>query len=152
MPTIEPLNDSELTWIKEQLAGASRFVAEFSPADASQPLSLAALDRAFSAWLNRPSQRPDASAINSVINQVGTAFGQALVDGIGFTWVIATDEHGTEVAVHAFPGRGDVLVYPANFVAKRWERRETSFLEDAYQRIAKDARNVFRQWHNSDSV
>ena len=63
--------------------------------------------------------------------------------------VIATDEHGTELAVYGLPNRGDVLVYPANFVAKRWEQRETNFLEEAYRRIAEDVRAIRRQWHAS---
>jgi hypothetical protein len=90
--------------------------------------------------------------INAVINYVGIAFGQALVDGIGFSWVIATDDQGSELAVHGFPGRGDVLVYPANFVAKRWERRETNFLEKAYQQIGRDARAIFRDWQRTSGV
>jgi hypothetical protein len=87
--------------------------------------------------------------INAVINYVGIAFGQALVGGIGLKWVIATDEQGSELAVYGFPGHGDVLVYPANFVAKRWERRETNFLEKAYQQIGQDIRGVFRDWQDS---
>jgi hypothetical protein len=34
----------------------------------------------------------------------------------------------TGPAVYGLPGTADVLVYPANFVAKRWERREVKFL------------------------
>jgi hypothetical protein len=32
--------------------------------------------------------------------------------------------------------QGDVLIDPANFVAKRWERRETDFLQKSYADIA----------------
>ena len=148
MQKIEPLNDGEQTWIKEQLAGAASFVRESSPQDEADPLSLAALDRAFARWMNAPVNPVD---INSVLNRVGIAFGQKLVDGIGFCSVVATDEHGTELAVLALPGRGDLLVYPANFLAKRWERREAVFLEESYRRIAEDVRNGFRQWHSSES-
>jgi hypothetical protein len=87
--------------------------------------------------------------INAIFNYVGIAFGQALVDGIGLKWVIATDDEGSELAVHGFPGQGDVLVYPANFVAKRCERRETDFLEKAYQQIGRDVRAVFRDWQGT---
>lgn len=141
---IDALNESETSWVKTQLKNASKFVEGFSPQDAGQLLNLAALDRAFAAWI--ASEPVDTDLINSVINYVGIAFGQALVDGIGFKWVIATDEQGSELAVHGFPARGDVLVYPANFVAKRWERRETNFLEKAYQQIGRDVRAVFRDW------
>jgi hypothetical protein len=80
---------------------------------------------------------------------VGIAFGQVLVDKVGLQWVVATDEYGTEFAVHGLPNRGDVLVYPANFVAKRWERRESNFLEDALQRIAHDVQKVASEWRTS---
>jgi hypothetical protein len=32
------------------------------------------------------------------------AFGQTLVDGLGLQWVIATDGHGSEMAVYGLPG------------------------------------------------
>jgi hypothetical protein len=37
----------------------------------------------------------------------------------------------------ALPGTANVLVYPANFVAKRWEHRETGFLQPAFQDITR---------------
>jgi len=144
---IDPVNERETAWIKTQLENASKFVESFSQEDAEKPLTLAALDRAFAAWI--ASEPTETDLINAVINYVGIAFGQSLVDGIGLKWVIATDDEGSELAVYGFPGRGDVLVYPANFVAKRWERRETNFLEKAYQQIGRDVRAVFRNWQGT---
>ena len=141
---IYPINASEAAWIKIQLENTVKFVEGFSPEDSEQALRLAALDRAFAAWV--ASEPTDTDLINAVINYVGIAFGQALVNGMGLEWVIATDEHGSDLAVYGFPGRGDVLIYPANFVAKRWERRETVFLEKAYHQIGDDLRAVFRKW------
>jgi|SRR5579884_4111304 len=142
-PSIEPLNEKEKSWVKAQLESASSFVEGFSPNNAGKPLTLAALDRAFAAWIT--SHSTDIDTINSVINYVSIAFGQALVDGIGLHWVIAIDEHSSDLAVQGLPEHGDVLVYPANLVAKRWEKRERYFLENAYQQIAKDVRAAFRQ-------
>lgn len=146
-PKISPINASEAAWIKIQLGNAVKFVEGFSPKDSERPLSLSALDRAFAAWL--ASKLTDTDLINAVINYVGIAFGQALVDGIGLEWVIATDEQSSEIAVYGFPGRGDVLVYPASFVAKRWERREVNFLENVYQQISHDVRELFKKWQSS---
>lgn len=144
---IESPNANEGAWIKTQLENAAKFVKRFSPEDSRQPLTLSAIDRAFAMW--SASEPTDTGLINAIINCVGIAFGQALVDGIGFRWVVATDEQGSDLAVHAFPESGDVLVYPANFVAKRWERRETNFLENAYQQIGRDVRTVLRKWQHS---
>jgi hypothetical protein len=147
MQKIDLINDKEEAWIKAQLDSASKFVEGFSPNDSGQPLTLAALDRAFTAWV--ASGPSDTNLVNAIINYTGIAFGQALVDGIGLRWVIATDEQGSDLAVHGLPEAGDVLVYPANFVAKRWERRETAFFADAYRQIARDVGAVFRKWQCS---
>jgi hypothetical protein len=140
MATFSPLNDNERRWIAQQLEGARSFVARMSPADADKPVTLEALDRAFAAWL--PQAGDDVSQINAAINVVGIQFGQFLVDGAGFEWTIATDAQATDLAIRALPGRGDVLLYPANFVAKRWERRESSFLAASFQAICKQSAAV----------
>jgi len=145
--TIDPINPYEAAWIKSQLENAEKFVEGFSPSAPEYSLTLAALDRAFAAWT--ASEPAAVDVVNAIINYVGVAFGQALVDGIGLKWVIAADEQGSELAVFGLPGRGDILVYPLNFVAKRWERRETNFLEDAYQLIGDDVRSVYRNWQRS---
>lgn len=137
---ISEINESERAWIKAQLDAAASFVATFAPADKDDPLSLTSLDRAFAAWIG--SKPGDGNFINEVINGVGIAFGNHLVEGLGFEWVIATDDQATELAVYALPGKGDALVYPANFVAKRWERREVNFLEASYQSIEKDVQRL----------
>jgi hypothetical protein len=131
---IEELTDKEKAWIESQLSGATTLVEIMVPEAAGQPLTLKALDQAFAGWM--ATKESDSTVINAIINQVGIAFGQFLVDGIGLRWVIATDKNGTDLAVYGLPGQGDVLVYPANLVAKRWERRETQFLENCFHETA----------------
>jgi hypothetical protein len=141
-PRIDELNEKEHAWVAAQVAAASQFVAKFSSSDFGRPLTLAALDRAFAVWI--ASSPTDMNLVNQAINCVGIAFGSFLVDGLQLKWVIATDEHGSDLAVHGLPGRGDVLVYPANFVAKRWERRTANFLENSYARIKQDVEDLAR--------
>ncbi|MGL6075331.1 MAG: DUF3806 domain-containing protein [Fimbriiglobus sp.] len=129
--TFSLLSEHEWAWIAQQLDGVRLFVAAMSPADADAPVTLDALDRAWAAWL----PQADDEQANAAINAVGTQFGQFLVDQAGFEWTIATDAHGTDLAILALPGRGNVLVYPANFVAKRWERREANFLAASFDAI-----------------
>jgi hypothetical protein len=107
-------------------------------------LPLGALDRAYAAWV--ASGPSDGNQINATINAVGIAFGRFLVDEVGFKWVIATDQYGSDLAIYVLPGSGDALVYPANFVAKRWEHRETNFLQRSYEQIASQIESVKRQW------
>jgi hypothetical protein len=137
---IEQLSEKERRWVASQIEGAGKFVDAYSEPDAGQPLTLAALDRAFAAWL--ATNETDNQLVNAAINCVGIAFGQILVDGAGLNWVIATDQNGTDLAVYGLPGKGDILVYPANFVAKRWERRETNFLQASYSQIVEQVQNV----------
>jgi len=140
---IEPLTAAEKDWIRDQLAAASHFVAAFSPDDADKPLTLGSLDRAFAQWL--ATDETDSNRINAAINVVGVAFGQSLVQGLGLGWVIASDAQGTELAVHGLPGRGDVLVFPQNFVAKRWEERAAHFLGPSYAQIASHIESIRRE-------
>jgi len=112
----------------------------YSPSDSGQPITLKSLDRAFAAWLGQDVR--DNTQINGTINIVGVQFGQFLVDAVGFRWVVATDKQRTDLAILALPGQGDVLVYPANFVAKRWKRRETDFLARSFDAIREQVREV----------
>ena len=129
-----PLRQSERDWIANHVEAAPDFVAAFSPPDADTELTLAALDRAFAIWLAQGSR--DQGEVNAIVNLVGVTFGSFLVREAGFEWVIATDEHGADLAVLALPGTADLLAYPANFVAKRWERGESMFLEAAFEEFS----------------
>jgi len=68
-----------------------------------------------------------------------------LIECLGFEWVIATDEKGSDLAVYGCPGSGDILVFPANFIAKRWEKREINFIEKSYIQIASDVQKICQQ-------
>ena len=132
-PKIEKLNSMEREWLDSKIAAAPAFVAEYAAASESQPVSLEALDQAYAAWCE--GKPDDDDEINEIINVVGLTFGSVLTSKLGFKWVVSTDEHGTELALLALPGRGDVLVHPADFVAKRWERGETNFLANSFNEI-----------------
>ena len=141
---IEDLNDAEREWLASCIDGARQLVAAYSPADASRPLDAGILDRAYSAWLATGDS--DTDRINQVINAVGFAFGELLVEAARFRWVVATDQYGCEMALLALPGRGDVLVYPSNMVAKRWQSRETGFLAPLFGAITQQVRDVEAKW------
>jgi Domain of unknown function (DUF3806) len=129
---VNQLTEDERQWVQLQLAAAAQFVTDYG--SERHPSGLDALDHAWASWLDRQSVDPEDP--DTVINAVGVAFGQALVDAIaGFAWVIAEDADGTDLAVYGLPGAGDVLVYPANLVAKRYESREQEFLQAAHDAI-----------------
>lgn len=144
MQKFAPLKQAEREWIAGKLDGAGALVATFAPEHADGPVTLEALDRAWAGWL--ATSPTDVEEINQVINCVGTRFGQFLVDEAGFAWTIATDDAGTELAVRALPDRGDVLMCPANFVAKRWETRETDFLGAGFAAAVSTLREIKADW------
>ena len=148
-PQITSLSEAEKAWIADQYKNAIEFVRSFCPEDPQSSLTLRALDRAFSYW-QKDASSSDIDRANRIINAVGVAFGQCLVDGLELQWAIATDEDGPDLAVHGLPGTGEIVIYPANFVAKRWERRESDFLEPSYLQIASDVQKIKNQWGVTD--
>ncbi|WP_053206230.1 DUF3806 domain-containing protein [Jiangella muralis] len=119
MAEITDLNDAERAWVSEILAALGR-------ADGDIVALGAAYDAALRGWTSvSPEERPDP---NELINRLGIGFGEHLRKRIGLAWVIAADEHGTELALHGQPG--DVLLYPANLVAKRWVAGQTGVLPE----------------------
>lgn len=129
-PKIQQLTAAEKAWIAEQLRRAEDFVRRY--ADAGQ-VTIETLEMAWQPWIS--SGETDTDAINGVINAVGIAFGNALAAVTPLEWVIATDAEGSDLALFAYPGKGDLLIFPANLVAKRWEKKESKFLSSMYSAI-----------------
>jgi hypothetical protein len=148
-PTYSAPTDKERAWVNSQLAALPLFVEAYSPDDADQPITLSVLDHIFASWLAQDIR--DTTQVNAAINIVGIRFGQILVEEAGFSWVIATDGGSSDLAVRALPGRGDVLVYPANFVAKRWERREANFMAEAFAAIRRQVAQTEAAWNGGAS-
>ncbi len=113
-----------------------------SPGQSAAPLSLGALDAAFAGFL----ARGPAAEANDAVLAIGVGFGDQLVNQLGFEWVIASDQWGTDLAVLARPGRGDVTIFPTDFVAKRYEAREMNFLGPSLGAIRKSLQQVASEW------
>lgn len=141
-PRIEKLNRLEQDWLDSKIQAAPAFVSEYA---AAQDVSLEALDRAYATWFE--DETDDTDEVNEIINIVGLAFGDILARQLGFKWVVSTDQHGTELALLALPGRGDVMVHPADFVAKRWERGETNFFTKSFGEIRERLAGLSRGPH-----
>lgn len=120
---VEPLNEAERGWVASNVEEARRLVGG--------DLTAGALDDLWAALLREEPADP-----NPAINMVGLAFGQLLVDRLDLSWVALTDSNGTEIAVR---GRGDFTVFPTNFIAKRWEGRQTNFIAGAYDEMVRTA-------------
>ncbi len=138
---IEQLTDAEREWIRQQIEIAQGFVEVTLGVSGSELPEPEDLDRAFNAWL--PNHDPTEA--NAIVNCVGVALGQHVVDRTGLEWVIASDNYGTELAIYGLPGKGDVLVYPQNLVAKRYEKQSGPFVVDIINKLCADIENVRNQ-------
>lgn len=132
-PSILELSDAERGWVVQQIAAAAALAKVHLGRDEPLP-SLETLAATFSRWAASPGdQRQDA---NAVVLALGTAFGQHLVDGLGLRWVIVSDEHGTDIAVHGQPG--DMLMFPISSTAKRCETGDFGFFPLLYAAMRDD--------------
>jgi hypothetical protein len=141
------LTEAEEQWKEAQLLAAREIVSRLCPDDAWNPIRLEALNRAWSIWIAAGEKHNQK--INEHINAFGIAFGQLLVDSGIFCWVIVSDDYGTDLGIRALPKRGDVSVVPADFVAKRWERKEVDFFVDGYSDILAHVEKLKTEWDNS---
>ena len=139
IPKLSQPNNAERDWIANNLAATREMIAEFN--GGSSDIEPSALDAAFATWLGQHNAETEDP--NPVINAFGVAFGQYLVDQLQLTWVVASDQDGTEMAVHGQPG--DILVYPPNLVAKRYTARETGFFVPLFSEFQKQVEMVRSQ-------
>ncbi len=123
---VEPLNGAERQWVPDNVAEAKRLLAG--------DLTTETLDDLWAMLL-----REDPADPNPGINMVGLAFGDLLAERLGLSWVALTDEHGTKIAVR---GRADFTVFPTNFVAKRYEGRDTGFIAPAFREMVRTAESL----------
>jgi hypothetical protein len=111
-PVLEPLTADEVDWVRSSIAGLLDQDVRIGDIDDLGRH----YDEMLNAWLRlNEAQRPDPDGI---INQIGLAFGQYVADHAKLDWTVATDQRGTEIALHR--ERGNVLIYPTNLIAKSW--------------------------------
>lgn len=114
----------ESQWRGQQLEAARRLGERYGGAS-EMPPSLVSLDAIVDGWLD--DEADDRADINDLANAVGIALGHHLAKATGLSWVLATDEHGSEIALHR--EEGSVLVHPTNLVAKRLVDGQRAFVQ-----------------------
>jgi hypothetical protein len=119
-PVLEPLTTAEVDWVRSSIAGLVDQDVRLGDIDELGRH----YDEMLKAWLRLPEvQRPDPDGIT---NQIGLALGQYVADHARLDWTVATDKHGTSIALRRAAGR--VLFYPTDLVAQRWAAHEHSTL------------------------
>jgi hypothetical protein len=125
----EPLNEAETARVTNAVRLAKQAIVECGYASTGE-LSGPALD-ALWAWFIGGDGVDNPGA---AIDLVGLAFGQLLVDDFQLFWSLVTDELGSDWAVR---GPSELVVYPVNSVAKRYDTRDTDFLTPIYEGVAR---------------
>lgn len=125
---VAPLTDDEVRWCELQMETA-RVLAQHLAGDDGDLPSLEALDTVLFSGLDADGR----IATGQLVTAVGTAFGEHVRRSTGLAWVVATDEHGTELALHADPGH--VLVHPSDAVGKRLRAGEPGVLPDLHAQL-----------------
>lgn len=138
-PRFAPLTESQRDWIESLLRDAETIANAFAP-DSRGQLTLERLDAAHSAWQSQGIE--DQNEITATINAVGTAFGEAFVQALGFEWGVVHDQFGTDLAIRSRPDAGEIFIFPVSFVAKRWKRGETDFLAASFHAIQDQVRSI----------
>jgi hypothetical protein len=121
-PRADELSSDELAWRDNQLLVAALIAERYT--GASEPLpTLERLDACVAGWLADDDTRVD---VNTLVNAAGIAFGAHLAQDAVLDWVIATDDQGSDLALHGEPG--NIFLFPANAVAKRVTAGEVGFI------------------------
>lgn len=136
-PAFSEPNEAEVAWMRSHLQIIAASGVDLD--DARQVGEF--YDQVLRSWLSVSEEsRTDP---NDAVNLLGTAFGECLVRQSPLRWVVASDVHGVELALH--DDRSDFLVYPANVVAKRLANRQPGDFIPAMAEVVKGHRGAWRQ-------
>lgn len=127
-PSFLELNDAEVAWISDCVTQAREFVQKYLRTIRVPMLDPAILDEAFSAWAVQWQAGSASEDPNTVVNCIGLAFGQWLVDRLDMEWTVVNDASGTDMAVRFGRPGNHVQVFPTHVVAKQLHYMEPGFL------------------------
>ncbi len=117
LPRLSDIGDPEREWIDAHTEIVTRTGADLD--DIHQLRAF--YDQAAGRWRRiNPPERADPRVL---INAIATAFGEHLARSTPLAWMLAEDEHGTELALYA--PRRQTLLYPLKLVAERWLAEES---------------------------
>jgi len=128
---LRTLSPQELERLRQSASKAPEFIARYVPAARQRGDLLDNLDVAFATWLN--STDPTKESSLEVETIVGAAFGQYCIERLPVHWMIATDQHGKELAL--IGENPSSRSYPLAAVRYRIEDRKTDFIGALYEAL-----------------
>ncbi len=147
----EPPSAAELAWLGEKRAHLSSYLEAVLSMPAVPKVSSDLLDELWVAW--RAISTGDDEAVLNFVEVFGVGFGDLLVHELGFEWSILTDEYGTDLAVRALPGTGDIRVTPIDFVLKRYQDEQLEpYVAHAIVEIGQVLERQKKEWSDSGAA
>lgn len=95
--SLADLTKEQTNFIADKTARAKVFIKKYHPAPASVSFDSKLLDEVLLTWAN--SHSADKESAEEVIDIIGAAFGQGLVNELNCEWKQLTDEYGTDMTV-----------------------------------------------------
>lgn len=132
---LEALQPREREWLRQKLDSVNTYISSLLPEFSGAKIDAGLLDRLWTAWM--AAEPDDNETTANFLQAFGVAFGQLLVDEIGFEWAIFTDESGTGIAVHAPSATSNTCIVPIDFVLTQYENGENAFVAQTYQEIGR---------------
>jgi hypothetical protein len=112
--------NKDKAWLVESLQKAGQLKNDYweKPMPKKNEFMPVVLDEVFGRWMNDTSKtKKDA---DFVINSLGAAFGQYLVDNYNMKWIIVKDDYGTDYAV--IHKNWNIIAFPLSSVNKGIEQ------------------------------
>lgn len=132
--TIRPFNDSENSWLVNNIEIAKQLSMKYG---SGGPLTPNELDTIFAKWMSREGEK---ESDENIANSLGAAFGSYLVDQHNFNWMVLTDQYGTEYTVkHKI---GETMAFPRSSIMKRIEDGSTDLFVNIYYIILDRIKNA----------
>jgi hypothetical protein len=122
----------EAQWIAKQVAKARVVAKEYSALTEDAQLDAPILDKTYAHWLQDWHQEKTEYRPTDVINWMGLAFGQWLVDSLGMEWTIRDDRDCTPMGTVNGDDGKPVLIFPAQLVAWSLKSGNTVFFQPLY--------------------
>ena len=127
------LADSQRPWLEFRRTYLAEQIRRAVGYEGDGLIPLVVLDEYWHRFVASP---PNAGhKIDAILNSIGVVFGDHLVQRKAFEWTIVSDAYGICIALVALRHKARVVTDPFNFVAKRWDRKEPTFLVAGFQGI-----------------
>ncbi|MFE6256665.1 DUF3806 domain-containing protein [Agromyces sp. NPDC057865] len=118
LPRLREIGEPERDWISAHVELVTRPGADLDDLDRIR----SAYESAVGSWRRiNPPERDDPTIM---VNAIAMAFGEHLVRRVPLRWVLADDEHGTELALHS--SRPAAFLVPAKLVGRHWAAEDLS--------------------------